>query len=262
MTESQPAVDPRSRILAAARPVLERDARASLGQIVTAAGISRATFHRVMGSRADLVAALDMEPDPDARARIMAAAVEAIGHQGLTDLSMDELAAAAAVSRASLYRLFPGKAALFRELVRVYSPLEVVVSTIARMGGRPAAEVMPELARAVAAEVGGRVGIVRALLTEVAGMRPDAMEGVEFALTRGIGAVLGYVVGEMGAGRLVTMHPVLALQGFVGPIMFHLLTRDLAESKMGFDVPLEESVTELADAWVRSMTPPSLGEKR
>ncbi|HEV1997765.1 MAG TPA: helix-turn-helix domain-containing protein [Candidatus Dormibacteraeota bacterium] len=260
MVEIPVAVDARSRILTAARPVLVADSRASIGDVAAAAGISRATFHRVMGSRADLISALDMRPDLGASARILEAAVDAIGRHGLTDLSMDELAAAAGLSRASLYRLFPGKAALFRELVRVYSPLEAVAITIERMAGRPPAEVMPELARAVAAEVGGRIGIVRALLTEVAAMTPDTIEGVDLALTRGLGAVLGYLTGEMSAGRLLPMHPLLALQAFVGPIMFHLLTRDLAESRLGFDMPLVDAVTQLADAWVRSMTPTALKE--
>ncbi|MGI8608729.1 MAG: helix-turn-helix domain-containing protein [Candidatus Dormibacteria bacterium] len=250
----------RLRILQAARPVLEADSTAGVAAIAAAAGVSRATFHRVIGARSDLVRALDLPPDPDATARILAAAVELMGQQGLANLSMDELAAAAGVSRASVYRLFPGKAALFRELVRVYSPLEVVAGTIERMAAEPPAVVMPELARAVAREVGGRVGIVRALLTEVAGMKPDAMEGVDFAITRGIGAVLGYVLGEMSAGTLIPMNPLLALQGFIGPIMFHLLTRDLIKSRMGFEIPLEDAVTQLADCWVRAMTPPPPGD--
>lgn len=245
----------RTRILHAARPILESDSRASVAVLATAAGVSRATFHRVMGSRTDLVQALEMELDPGTRARILAAAIEMVGSTGLALLSMDQLATAAACSRASLYRIFPGKAALFRELVRVYSPLEAVARTVERMAGRLPAEVMPELARVVVAEMGGRVGMARTLVFEISSMKPDAVEGVDLALTRGIGAVMGYMVGQMAAGRLVAMNPVLALQGFVGPILLHLLTRDLVEARMGFDIPMAESATQLADAWVRAMTP-------
>jgi len=235
--------------------MLESDSRASVADLAAAAGVSRATFHRVMGSRGELVQALDMEPDPDATARILAAAIELVGRTGLAALSMDELATAAACSRASLYRIFPGKAALFRELVRVYSPLEAVAHTVERMSGRLPAEVMPELARVVAAEMGGRTGMARTLVFEISSLKPDAVEGVDLALTRGIGAVMGYVVREMAAGHLVVMNPVLALQGFIGPIVFHLLTRDLAEARMGFDIPLADAATQLANAWVRAMTP-------
>jgi AcrR family transcriptional regulator len=245
----------RMRILGAARPLLERDPRASVAAMAAAAGVSRATFHRVVGSRADVVSALDMEPDPGLRGRILDAAIKMVGEVGLARLSMDELAMAAGASRASLYRLFPGKDALFRELVRAFSPLETVALTLERMVGRPPSEVMPALARAVAAEMGGRVGMVRALLVEVSAMKPEATEGIDFALSRGLGAVGGYLVEEMRSGRLRMMHPVLALQAFIGPIAFHLLTRELAESRLGFEVPLEASVTELAELWLRAMAP-------
>jgi TetR/AcrR family transcriptional repressor of mexJK operon len=250
-----PTVPARSRILRAARPVLERDARASVADLSAAAGVSRATFHRVIGSRAELISALDMEPDPGLRARIVDAAIEMVGEVGLTRLSMDDLAARAGSSRASLYRLFPGKDALFRELIRVYSPLETVARTLEEMAGRPPAEVMPALARAVAAEMGGRAGMVRALLVEITTMTPDADDGIEFALTGGIGKVVSYLVGEMQAGTVRAMHPLLALQAFVGPIALHLLTRQLAESRLGFAVPLDVAVTELAEAWLRAMAP-------
>src|SRR5919201_129394 len=122
----------RERILSSARRLLERDGgSATIDEIASAAGVSRATFYRVIGSRGDLLGQLGVEPDPAARERILNAAAEMVGHGGLGGLSMDDWAGAAGVSRASLYRLFPGKAVLFRELVQVFSPLEAVTSTIA-----------------------------------------------------------------------------------------------------------------------------------
>ena len=44
---------------------------------------------------------------------------------------MDDLATQADVSRATLYRLFPGKAALFRAIVVAYSPIEPVLAVYA-----------------------------------------------------------------------------------------------------------------------------------
>jgi AcrR family transcriptional regulator len=168
---------------------------------------------------------------------------------------MDELAAEAGVSRASLYRLFPGKPALFRELIRAYSPMDTVAATIGRLSDRPPQEAMPELAREVARELRGRMGMVRALLFEVTSQAPDTGEGADYALTSGISALVGYLTSQMRAGRLRSAHPILAMQAFVGPLLFHLLTRDLAESRLGFTVPLEDAVTELAMGWVRAMQP-------
>jgi hypothetical protein len=50
----------------------------------------------------------------------------------------------------------------------------------------------------------------------------------------------------MAAGRLRTIHPLLALQAFIGPVFFHLLTRpvveDIAPLPMGPAVAVEELV--------------------
>jgi hypothetical protein len=59
----------------------------------------------------------------------------------------------------------------------------------------------------------------------------------------------------MEAGRLRRMHPLLALQAFVGPIFFHLMTRPLAERALGLEIDGEAAVTELAEAWLRAMAP-------
>src|SRR5262250_1831152 len=96
-------------VLTAARTILSRNPGASLSEVAAAA-----TLYRMFGSREGLFRTLEIEPDPDSRERVLAAALELIGRDGLARLSMDEVAATAGVSRASLYRLFPGKPSLFR----------------------------------------------------------------------------------------------------------------------------------------------------
>jgi hypothetical protein len=66
----------------------------------------------------------------------------------------------------------------------------------------------------------------------------------------------------MGAGRLRTMSPLLALQSFIGPIFFHLLTRPVAERAMGLDIGGEQAVTLLAESWLRAMRPDEVGGGR
>src|SRR5919199_1490879 len=172
MSDRRPAGDP-ELILRAARQVLMRDRASSVEQVARAAGVSRATLYRLFGSREELLRAVELEPDPSTRERVLGAALELVGRDGLSRLWMDQRAGAAGVPRASLYRLFPGKPALFRELVRAYSPLEAVVATVERMRDRPPAEVMPEVARTVVRTLQGRVGIVRTLLFEVLEASPD-----------------------------------------------------------------------------------------
>jgi hypothetical protein len=84
---------------------------------------------------------------------------------------------------------------------------------------------------------------------------PDAELAARELVTTILGSVGAYVIGQMAAGRLRMMHPLLALQSFVGPIFFHVLARQLAERMAGFDIDAEEAVAVLADSWLRAMRP-------
>ena len=249
-------------VLTAARTILSRNPGASLNEVATAAAVSRATLYRMFGSRHGLLRRLEIEPDPDSRERILTAALELIGRDGLARLSMDEVAAGAGVSRASLYRLFPGKPALFRELLRAFSPVETIVETVLRLRDRPPDEVMPEVARAAARALTGRVGIVRTLLFEVASASPDSEEALRYVVEHLLKGLPGYLADQMVMGRLRPMHPLLAIQAFAGPIVFHLVTRDVAERELGFDMPVQEVVTVLAESWVRAMRPQESKESK
>jgi AcrR family transcriptional regulator len=248
-----PRRHPRDRILAAAGRHLAANPKATTAEVAEAAGLSRATLYRYFPRRDDLLAALELEPDPGTRERILAAAAELVGRDGLTNLSMDELAAMAGVSRASVYRLFPGKAALFSALVMAYSPFEAVEETLAQLGDGPPAEVLPEVARAAARTMAPRIGIARTLLFEVTSGSPDAIEGVTPAVKAMLQALGGYLARQMTAGRIRPMHPLLAAQLLIGPVFFHLMTRPIATRVANFDVPLDEAVSALADATVRGL---------
>jgi AcrR family transcriptional regulator len=96
MTTQTSAPDPATeRILAAARPALTTDPTLSMAALAAAAGVSRATLHRHFRTRADLLAAVGVEPDPGTRARVLAAAAQLISRDGLEALSMDDVAEAA-----------------------------------------------------------------------------------------------------------------------------------------------------------------------
>lgn len=249
----------RERILAGAKGLLAKDDRATVEAIAAASGTSKAGFYREFESRAALLDALSLEPGPDARQRILEAAFELVGTHGLAAVSMDDVAGRAGVSRANLYRLFPGKKALFVALMRAYSPLEPVGKIATAMRDQPPEVVMPELARtvyrAVAPRQTLRMGLVRAIFFEVSGMSPDAEAAAEELSMTVLGTVGAYVIKQMQEGNLRAMHPILALQAFVGPIFFHLMTRPLAESVLGLHMDGEEAVTALAEGWLRAMKP-------
>ena len=246
----------RERIVAAAREGLLRGERPAVTQIIARAGVSRATFYRTVRSREELFRELDVEPEPDLRPAILEAAADLLARDGLARLSMEELAALAGVSRARLYRLYPGKAALFAEMVRAFSPIEVVVETMLRLAGEPPERAMPELAVSVWRAVSTHLGIVRPLLFEVASLGPDVRETILGEIApRVLGSLGGYLVEQMAAGRLRPIHPLLAIQAFAGPILIHILLRPVVTDGLGVELDSEAAVRGFAANWVRGMRP-------
>ena len=249
----------RDRILSKARGLLRAGRNPTVAQLAASAGVSRTSFYRQFESREALLEALDLQPEPGARERILDAALKLIGADGLTALSMDDLATQAEVSRATLYRLFPGKAALFTSLVHAFSPLDPVTELLSTRQDEPPEVLMPEIARAVYRTLyrdgESRMGVLRALFFEINSLSPDTAEGAQDAIRGLVGSLAFYVMGQMRDGRLRQMPPLLALQSFVGPIFFHLLTRPLAERMLGLDIDGETSVTLLAESWLRAMAP-------
>jgi AcrR family transcriptional regulator len=239
--------------------VLATEEKPTVAQFAEAAGVSRTSFYRAFDSRGALLEALAVQPEPAARQKILEAALVMVGAHGLSALSMDELASRSGVSRATLYRLFPGKPVLFTSLIKAYSPLEPVSRLVSEMKDEAPAAVMPEIARTVYRTVYGsgetRLGLLRAVFFEVSSLAPDAEDSAREAMRTILGSVGAYVMAQMTSGRLRPMSPLLALQSFIGPIFFHVLTRPLVERVLGIDIDGEEAVTELADSWLRSMRP-------
>jgi len=254
-------VDVSRRILDRAPSVLARHPKATVTELASAAGVSRASFYRHFPSREALLQALEVTPEPGARKRIVTAAVQLVGDAGVRALSMDDLADRAGVSRATLYRLFPGKAALLLALVEEYSPLEPVARLLEERADDPPEVLMPELARAANRAVAGRTGLMRALFFEVSGLSAETEEVAAQAIGRVVGLMVRYIGAEMAAGRLRRMHPLLALQSFIGPVLFHILTRPLADRVLQLDIDGEAAVTQLADTWLRAMAVPEEGEE-
>jgi AcrR family transcriptional regulator len=236
----------------------------SMDQLAVRAGVSRATLYRLFGNQQHLLHELGLQPPPTVRSRILDTALELVGRHGLAELSMDELAATAGVSRATLYRLFPGKEALFAELVRSFSPFEPIAAVLETMGDRPPAEVIPAIAQAMAAAMDGHIGLLLQLLFEVSRSDPDHHGGADAdqdaaQAMRTLPLVAGYLDQQMAAGHLRRMDPVLAMQALAGPIVMHLLMQASAQSQSGaghgLALPLEGVVDELVGLWLRAMTP-------
>src|SRR5690349_7532080 len=248
------AADPtiRRQVMSAARELLAEDAGAPVAEIADRAGVSRATFYRHFGSRESLLESIQLEPRPDAKARILAATKDMLLTTSLAELSMDELAKAADVSRGTLYRIVPGKGALLQALIEAYSPFDAIRAIIAEHRDDAPEVVFPLIGRSIVGVAGERLGLMRAIFHEVtAGGSAVAEMGPLFEHT--LGLLTHYIAGQMAAGRIRPMHPVLALQAFVGPIFFHLMTRPVIERVVELPLDTELAVDQLVAAGLHGL---------
>ncbi len=244
----------RANVLAAAREALSQGGQPTMGEMAAAGAVSVRTLYRLFGSRGALLGELDCEPPSSARKRILVVALDLVGQHGLADLSMDELAAGAGVSRATLYRLFPGKPALFRELIHTYSPWEAVAQVINTAPDRAPDQVMPQVGRVLAEAMAGRAGLLLRMVADMVNGNPDTSEGVKRSMTFGLPDLIAYLGEQMTIGRLRRMHPIVAFQLLAGPIVVHLMTRPLADL-VGLHTPQEDVVQQIVAVWLRAMTP-------
>ena len=251
------AADPtiRRQVMSAAREVLGEDPGAPIERITRRAGVSRATFYRHFGSRDRLLESVAQEPRPPARARILAAAQDMLVSTSLLQLSMDRLAVAAGVSRGTLYRLFPGKPALLRGLIQAYGPFDAIQLIAEQHWEDPPAVVLPLISREVVGVAGERLGLIRAILNEVSGGSAEAVDGVREPFLRVIGVLVAYIDHQVDLGHVRPMHPLLALQAFIGPIFLHLLTRPFVDGLVGLPMAAPEAVEQLVAVSVAGLSP-------
>ncbi len=243
------------RILGAAEQLVASGVEPTVAAVCKAAGVSRSTFYRRFGSHPALLSQLELEPDPGARDRILAAAVDLIGAKGLANVSMQQVARQAGLSRASVYRLFPGKPALFSAIVEIYSPVEPIRRLLDELGQEPPEKTIPALVATAYAFMGDRPGLARSLFFELTSLAPDTDAGARLAFARGFGEVIAYMLREMDAGRLRRMHPLLAMQSLVGPVFMHITTRGLVDRVLGAQMPAAAALGQLTDNWLRAMRP-------
>jgi AcrR family transcriptional regulator len=245
----------RDEVIAAARRACAEGRQPTMQAVAAVSGVAVRTLYRLFGSREALLQEAGCAPEPNTRQRILDAALDEVGRHGLAELSMDELAATAGVSRATLYRLFPGKSALFDALIRAFSPWEPVADVLDAMPDGHPEDVMPAVAEAIAEAMHGRVGLLLRMVFELLQGDQDTAEGMRHSMARGLPDLVSYLTNQMQAGRLRPMHPVLAFQLLAGPIVVHLFTRPLAEVLIDFKTSQSETLGEIVQAWLRAMAP-------
>ena len=147
-------------------------------------------------------------PEEQRRHAVVEAAAAVFIRDGYAAASMDQVAREAGMSKRTLYRIFPSKAALFEATVS---------DSLAPLDLDPALALEPDLQRALAGilEASGRhllalrpIGIFRLVIAEV-GRSPELAETFHRVLVRRGASALQRLIGvAMDAGRLQPGDPV------------------------------------------------------
>jgi AcrR family transcriptional regulator len=246
----------REDVLAKVAAAFAGGAAPSMDEMALAAGVSRAALYGLFGNRAALLDAIGADVPPSVEERILVAGGEIVAERGFGGLTLDEVAQRSGVSRATVYRLYPGKAALYREVVRAHLPADEAMQMMDSMPDRPPNEVMTTLARSLAQAGEVRIGVLRSVLFEVSTGPGGGNEEFLDEAYLNVQVVISYLERQMDAGRFRKIDPVLAMQAFLAPVMFHAVSRPVLEQYGLLNLSLEDAVQTLTDSWLRAMAPP------
>jgi AcrR family transcriptional regulator len=161
------------------------------------------------------------------RARILRAAAAEFAARGYAGANMDRLARTARVNKAMIYYHFPGKAALYREILNdMFRAVRIRVADVAASDAAPREKIRRYVA-AIAAEAEARPHFPPIWLREIA----EGGAHIDRATVRYVGDVLGTLRAILDEGvRRGRFHPVdpLVLHGgIVAPLMFFFATTRL-----------------------------------
>jgi hypothetical protein len=124
------------------------------------------------------------------------------------------------------------------------------------MADRPPNEVMATMARSLAQAGEVPIGVLRSVLFEVSlGPAGGNEEFLDEAYLN-VQVLIRYFQRQMDAGRLRKVDPVLAMQSFLAPVMFHAVSRPVLEQYGLLNLSLDDAVQTLTEGWLRSMAPP------
>jgi AcrR family transcriptional regulator len=227
----------REAILAAAGRLFAQQGyeATTMDDIAGAAGVSKATLYRYVAGKEELrellapeLAGADLR-SRDARAAILDAAITLVARQGYARTSLDEIAAAAGVSRGAIYWHFKGKDDLLAAIVAEVSPIPRVTALLATADDLPFKEVASQVYDAYLDFLGERIDFLRALIAEVPS-NPELAAVFQHHVAGPLFGALGVYLARHAAREQVRpVHPILAAQALFGPLLVHLLMRDLLD---------------------------------
>lgn len=208
--------------------------------------------------------------DEYARARrdtILNAALRVFAQAGFAEATMDQVAAAADLSKAALYLYFPSKEALLQSLLKRYTLLPELPEMVASLGATPPAVGIPRLIAEIWRRLRERKELARVIVREIQSSPERAKLFAEQVGLPAYQSLAGYLERWMKRGVLRRQHALAAAQCLFGMLWFFLLTQELTGGKDLYPLSDETVVITVARMFLdgavntgwRSPSPPAAG---
>ena len=208
----------------------------------------------------NVVPTLSRSPSRDRQATLIASAAALFAAKGFKGTTTKEIARAAGVSEALVFKYFPTKRALYAAILAEKAPLSELLSSVEQLAGKRDDYGVFSLIAGYRIRPGADPTMLRLLLF-------SALEGHELAdMFFGkqhrvfYDYLAGYIQVRIDEGAFRELDPLLAARAFIGMVVHHRLLHEI------FEVPLHCSHTDIVTTYVelflRGLTRPSTSKRR
>jgi AcrR family transcriptional regulator len=190
------------------------------------------------------------------RQRIIDGALSVFSRKGFEKATNREIARASRIGSPGLiYHYFKDKADLFNQVLRERTPAIQLLDRGHEMMDLPAREALALFGGTLLRSLSDRkaVGMFKLVIGE-ATRRPFVAELMSRAgPMKALTFLSAYLEKQMDAGLMKRMHPGIAARLFVGPLVAHVLTRELFKSPDSAEIDAEEMVSACVEVFLRGM---------
>jgi len=184
------------------------------------------------------------------RDTILCASLRVFAQSGFSEATMDEVAAAADMSKAALYLYFPSKDALLHSVLKHFSLLPELPEMIAALEDTPPAIGIPRLIEETWRRLLERKELARVIVREIQS-NPERAKLFDEQVGLPAYQLLGdYLDRWMARGVLRRQHPLAAAQCLFGMIWFFLLTQELTGGKDLYPLSDDTIVTTVSNIFL------------
>jgi TetR/AcrR family transcriptional repressor of mexJK operon len=196
------------------------------------------------------------------RDRVRAVARRLFVEAGFAGTSMEAIAAAAGVSKPTLYRYYENKEALFADVLRdlsvrrIWSDLPPVTGQTAITDRAELAAILLAIAQSALAHLldPTYLGLLRVLIAEIPRFPQLAGLFRSSVLQEGPRVLTPVLDRARAAGVATVPHPEVAARLFVGPLLSYVLAEGLLATPEAARPPSPEELAALVDLFVAAIT--------